>query len=70
VGCRTLIIYGKKDDTAVPKRNAEVLLAEAKGWIPVTARPVDNAGHSDLPEVMGYGEYERVVKAFVAGDSL
>jgi pimeloyl-ACP methyl ester carboxylesterase len=70
VGCRTLIIYGKKDDTAVPKRNAEVLLAEAKGWIPITARPVDNAGHSDLPEVMGYGEYERVVKAFVAGDSL
>jgi pimeloyl-ACP methyl ester carboxylesterase len=70
VGCRTLIIYGKKDDTAVPKRNALVLLDKAYGWIPITAYPVEGASHSDLPEVMGYGEYERVVKAFIAGDSL
>jgi hypothetical protein len=70
VGCRTLIIYGKKDDTAVPKRNAEVLLAEAQGWIPITARPVENAGHSDLPEVMTYPEYSRTVTAFVRGDTL
>jgi pimeloyl-ACP methyl ester carboxylesterase len=70
VGCRTLIIYGKKDDTAVPKRNAEVLLAEAQGWIPITARPVENAGHADLPEVMTWPEYSRVVKAFVRGDTL
>ena len=70
VGCRTIIIYGRKDDTAVPKRNAEVLLKEAQGWIPITARPVDSAGHSDLPEVMTYPEYERTVKAFVRGDTL
>ncbi len=70
LGCRTLIIYGKKDDTAVPERNAKVLLAEAQGWIPITARPVENAGHSDLPEVMTYPEYSRTVTAFVRGDSL
>ncbi len=70
VGCRTLIIYGKKDDTAVPRRNAEVLLAEAQGWIPITGYPVENASHSDLPEVMGYDKYERVVSAFIVGDSL
>ncbi|MCX6843324.1 MAG: alpha/beta fold hydrolase [candidate division WOR-3 bacterium] len=70
VGCRTLIIYGKNDDTAVPKRNAEVLLSEARGWIPITGYPVENANHADLPEVMTYPEYERVVSAFIAGDSL
>ncbi len=70
VDCRTLIIYGKKDETAVPERNAQVLLTEAHGWIPITARPVDNAGHADLPEVMTYPEYERTITAFVRGDTL
>jgi fermentation-respiration switch protein FrsA (DUF1100 family) len=70
LGCRTLIIYGKIDDTAVPERNALVLLDKARGWIPITSHPVEDAGHSDLPEKMGYGEYERVVKGFIAGDSL
>jgi pimeloyl-ACP methyl ester carboxylesterase len=70
LGCRTLIIYGKKDDTAVPERNALVLLDKAKNWIPITGYPIEGANHSDLPEVMGYDEYERVVKAFMAGDSL
>jgi pimeloyl-ACP methyl ester carboxylesterase len=69
VGCRTLILYGKKDDTAVPERNAAVLLDKAIPSI-TTGYPVEGANHSDLPEVMGYGEYERVVKAFIAGDSL
>jgi|WetSurMetagenome_2_1015567.scaffolds.fasta_scaffold261346_1 pimeloyl-ACP methyl ester carboxylesterase len=70
LGCRTLIIYGKKDDTAVPERNALVLLDKAREWIPITGYPIEGANHSDLPEVMGYSEYERVVKAFIAGDSL
>jgi hypothetical protein len=70
LGCRTLIIYGKKDDTAVPERNALVLLEKAYGWIPTTDYPVEGANHSDLPEVMGYGEYERVLSAFIAGDTL
>jgi pimeloyl-ACP methyl ester carboxylesterase len=67
VGCRTLVIYGKKDDTAVPERNALVLLDKANPSA-TTSYPVDGANHSDLPEVIGYGEYERVVKAFIAGD--
>jgi pimeloyl-ACP methyl ester carboxylesterase len=69
VGCRTLILYGKVDDTAVPERNALVLLNAA---IPSATRgyPVEDASHSDVPEKMGYGEYERVVKEFIAGDSL
>jgi len=67
VGCRTLVIYGKKDDTAVPERNALVLLDTANPST-TTSYPVAGANHSDLPETMGYGEYERVVKAFIAGD--
>jgi len=67
VGCRTLISYGKKDDTAVPERNALVLLDKANPSA-TTSYPVEDANHSDLPEVIGYGEYERVVKAFIAGD--
>ena len=70
LGCRTLIIYGKEDQTAVPERNALILLEKAYGWIPVTDYPVEGADHSDLPEVMGYDEYKRVVKAFIAGESL
>ena len=70
LGCRTLIIYGKKDDTAVPERNARVLLDKGYGWLPeLIDYPIEGANHSDLPEVMGYGEYERVVRAFMA-DSL
>jgi pimeloyl-ACP methyl ester carboxylesterase len=69
LGCRTLIIYGKKDDTAVPERNAVVLLEKADPATTV-GYPIEGANHSDLPEVMGYDEYERIVKAFIAGDSL
>jgi pimeloyl-ACP methyl ester carboxylesterase len=70
LGCRTLIIYGTEDQTAVPERNALVLLDKARGWIPITGYPVEGADHSDLPETIGYDEYERVVSAFIAGDSL
>jgi len=67
---RTLIIYGTKDETAVPERNALVLLDKAYRRTLARPWPIENAGHSDLPEVMGYGEYERVVSAFIAGDTL
>jgi hypothetical protein len=70
LGCRTLIIYGENDQTAVPERNALVLINKGRDWIPLRVRSVKNADHSDLPEKMGYGEYERIVKAFIAGDSL
>ena len=70
VGCRTLIIYSENDQTAVPERNALVLINKGRDWIPLRVRSVKNADHSDLPEKMGYGEYERVVREFVAGDSL
>jgi len=69
LGCRTLIIYGKRDDTAVPERNALVLLDKANP-LTATSYPVENANHSDVPEKVGYDEYERVVRAFIAGDSL
>ena len=69
LGCRTLIIYGTEDELAVPERNALVLFNEADS-LTTELRPVDGANHSDLPETMGYGEYERVVSAFIAGDSL
>ncbi len=69
VGCRTLIIYGEKDDTAVPERNALVLLDKANPPA-TTGYPVPGANHADLPEVMGYETYRRVVWEFIAGDSL
>jgi alpha/beta superfamily hydrolase len=69
VGCRTLVLYGKADDTAVPERNALVLLDKADP-LTTTGYPVKLANHSDVPERMTYPEYERVVRAFVAGDSL
>jgi uncharacterized protein len=68
--CPVLLIYGDRDDTAVPERNAKVLIAAAEGRADLTVRVVPGANHSDLPETMGYGEYERVVAAFIAGDSL
>ena len=68
LGCRTLIIYGTVDETAVPERNALVLLDKARGRIPISDSAIEGADHSNLPEVMGYGEYERVVKEFIAGD--
>jgi len=70
LGCRTLIIYSENDQTAVPERNALVLIDKGRDWIPLMVRSVKNADHSDLPETMGYGEYERIVTAFIAGDSL
>jgi pimeloyl-ACP methyl ester carboxylesterase len=68
--CPVLLIYGDRDDTAVPERNAKVLIAAAEGRTDLTVRVVPGANHSDLPETMGYDEYERVVAAFIAGDSL
>jgi pimeloyl-ACP methyl ester carboxylesterase len=71
LGCRTLIIYGTQDQTAVPARHALVLLDKGYGWLPeLIDYPIAGADHSDLPEVMGYSEYERVVSTFIAGDSL
>jgi len=69
LGCRTLIIYGKKDETAVPERNALVLWDKADTSA-TTLHAVEGANHSDLPEKMGYSEYEQLVKAFIAGGSL
>jgi uncharacterized protein len=71
LGCRTLIIYGENDQTAVPARHALVLLDKGYGWLPeLRDYPVAGSDHSDLPEVMGYDKYERVMSAFIAGDSL
>jgi len=68
VGCRTLIVYGDKDDTAVPERTSLVLLREAIQET-TTGHVVEGAGHSDLPEVMTYPEYERLIADFIAGES-
>ena len=52
-----------------PKRNALVLLDKADPRT-TTGYPVANANHSNVPEKMTYPEYERIVKSFIAGDSL
>jgi fermentation-respiration switch protein FrsA (DUF1100 family) len=63
-----LIIFGRKDDTAVPERNARVLLDRAlSAGVAVESLPVDNAGHSDIPEAMGYEAYRQAVARFING---
>jgi len=64
---RLFIVYGKLDDTAVPERNAQVLLKEAWGWKEIDSRVVEDAGHSDIPEKMGYPEYRRKISEFLSG---
>jgi pimeloyl-ACP methyl ester carboxylesterase len=68
VGCRTLLIYGDKDQTAVPARNAEVLIEAAKDYTDLTVTKVPDCDHSELPEVMGYPEYRQAIIDFVLGD--
>jgi len=70
LGCRTLVIYGASDRTAVPERHALVLVGRGTGWIPLSVLRVDDADHSDIPEKLGYDEYRRIIKAFVSGDSV
>ncbi len=66
VDARVMIVYGKKDVTAVPKWHAEVLIEKAKGKVPeLKVEVVAEADHSDLPEVMGYPTYRKVVSDFI-----
>lgn len=67
VACPVLILYGDQDETAVPERNAEVLIEKARGWIDLTARKAIGAAHDNLPETMGTSSYRRAVVEFVAG---
>jgi len=66
VKTRTLIVYGTEDETAVPERNAEVLIERGRPWTDITVVRVDGATHSDIPEVMG-AEYSTTVRDFVTG---
>jgi hypothetical protein len=64
---RLFIVYGKLDDTAVPERNALVLLGEARGWKKIDTLAVEGAGHSDIPEKMGCSEYCGTISEFLSG---
>ncbi len=73
VGCPALIAYGTDDDYAVPERHAERLIEIGERWLDLAVEVVDGAGHSDVPEVMGYDDYRAMVRGFVAacaGDTL
>ena len=66
VKTRTLIVYGTDDETAVPERNAEVLIEKGRAWTDMTVVKVESAAHDDIPEVMG-AEYYNMVRDFVDG---
>jgi uncharacterized protein len=63
-----LLMFGTLDETAVPERNAEVLLREAvSAGVAVDSLPVAGAGHADLMEVMGYPQYREALARFITG---
>lgn len=63
-----LLYYGDIDDTAVPERCAHVLIDIAERWHrDLTVRVIPGAGHSDIPEHMGFDEYRDMVRHFVDG---
>ncbi|MBM3322361.1 alpha/beta hydrolase [candidate division WOR-3 bacterium] len=64
LGPKVLLLYGDSDETAVPRRHAEVLIA-ARGTLPLQTKKVTGADHSDVPEVMGYDEYRGLVSDFI-----
>jgi uncharacterized protein len=67
-GTQVLIIFGRKDKTAVPERTAEVLVREARSaGVEVDTIDLENADHLNLPEQMGLDNYRRVVREFFDG---
>jgi fermentation-respiration switch protein FrsA (DUF1100 family) len=67
-GTQVLIIFGRKDKTAVPERTAEVLVREAESaGVDVDTIDLANADHLNLPDQMGFDNYRRVVREFFDG---
>jgi hypothetical protein len=65
VNAPILILYGRKDETAVPERHAKVLIdILGKAQKPYESHEVVNAGHDDIPDVMG-NEYTQVINNFI-----
>jgi hypothetical protein len=64
-GTKVLIIFGRKDKTAVPERTAEVLVREGRNaGVDVDTIDLADADHLNLPNVMGFDNYRRVVREF------
>jgi fermentation-respiration switch protein FrsA (DUF1100 family) len=69
-GTKVLIIFGRKDKTAVPERTAEVLVRAAQdAGVDVDTIDLAEADHLNLPDVMGFDNYRRVIRNFfTSGD--
>ncbi len=64
-GTKVLIIFGRKDRTAVPERTVEVLVREARNaGVDVDTVDLAEADHLNLPDVMGFDNYRRTVREF------
>jgi uncharacterized protein len=64
-GTKVLIIFGRKDRTAVPERTAEVLVsAGLSAGVDVDTIELAEADHLNLPYVMGFDNYRRTVREF------
>ena len=67
-GTQVLIIFGRKDETAVPERTALVLVREAESaGVDIDTIDLANADHLNLPDQMGFDNYRRVVREFFDG---
>jgi pimeloyl-ACP methyl ester carboxylesterase len=67
IGCPLMMIYGEDDEYAVPERHEHVLADIAESWgLDLTELPVPGGVHDDAPEKLGYEEYERAIREFVA----
>lgn len=64
VKCRKLFLHGTADRT-VPYSHAKKMFAKARGDKQLI--PVEGAGHNDLVQCMGMGEYLSVISAFATG---
>jgi alpha/beta superfamily hydrolase len=64
-GSEVLIIFGRKDKTAIPERTAEVLVREGlNAGVDVDTIDLADADHLNLPNVMGFDNYRRTVREF------
>jgi uncharacterized protein len=64
-GTQVLIIFGRKDKTAVPERTGEVLAREGlEAGVDVDTIELAEADHLNLPDIMGFDNYRRTVREF------
>jgi len=64
-GTKVLMIFGRKDKTAVPERTTEVLVRKGlSAGVEIDTIDLADADHLNLPNVMGFDNYRKIVREF------